>query len=339
MNETKTMYHAVPVVSELNRVKGFDPTKFLRNTKEGPKLDLNVKRLWFRMKYPNGRIKLSALKITDQLAIIQARVYFDKNDTNHVASFTAQSYKESTPGGLYVEMAQRNAEDEALDAAGFGIQFVHANDTNDSLTVKDEAPRTVTKHAEEAPAVKVEAPPERKVEPAPKIVQQSAEPIVTETVAEAPAVKTEPVEKTLLEPIAEPIVEDLSPAPIEMAVETPPIEEAAPVIAPKVEEAPTAVVSAPSVENSAQATEEPHEEPKPMYNKTMSIEEICSVMSLDEALNYVAPSGSCKGWTLKQVAERRRPSLKWYVNGYPGDDNILRAAARIVLKATEPIAA
>ena len=81
MNETKTMYHAVPVVSELNRVKGFDPTRFLRKTKDGPKLDLSVKKLWFRLKYPNGRIKLSALKITDQLAIIEARVFFDKNDT------------------------------------------------------------------------------------------------------------------------------------------------------------------------------------------------------------------------------------------------------------------
>ena len=93
MNETKTMYHAVPVVSELNRVKGFDPTRFLRKTKDGPKLDLSVKKLWFRLKYPNGRIKLSALKITDQLAIIEARVFFDKNDTQPVSSFTAQTNK------------------------------------------------------------------------------------------------------------------------------------------------------------------------------------------------------------------------------------------------------
>jgi len=51
MNETKTMYHAVPIVSELNRVKGFDPTRYLSRTKEGLKLDLRVKKLWFRMKY------------------------------------------------------------------------------------------------------------------------------------------------------------------------------------------------------------------------------------------------------------------------------------------------
>lgn len=338
MNETKTMYHAVPVVSELNRVKGFDPTRFLRKTKEGLKLDLNVKRLWFRMKYPNGRIKLSKLKITDQLAIIEARVYFDRNDTNHVSSFTAQTYKESTPGGLYVEMAQRNAEEEALDAAGFGIQFVPANETNISLAVNDEAPQPIAKPAEKAPTVKVEAPSERKVEPAPKIFQQVTEPIATETVTTKPITETAPVTPTIMETVAEPIEEELPPAPIAKAVEMLPVEETTLVVASKVEEAPP-VVAVPSIETSAQEVDESHEEAKPMYNKTMSIEEICSVMSLDEAMNYVAPSGSCKGWTLKQVAERRRPSLKWYINGYPGDDNVLRAAARIVLKATEPIAA
>lgn len=126
MNET-TMYNAIPVVSELNRVKGFDPTRFLRKTKDGPKLDLSIKKLWFRLKYPNGRIKLSALKITDQLAIIEARVYFDKNDSAPVSSFVSQRENKTTPGGLYIEMAQHSAIDEALSSAGFGIQFIPAN--------------------------------------------------------------------------------------------------------------------------------------------------------------------------------------------------------------------
>lgn len=72
-NQSATMYESVPVVSELNKVQGFDPLKFLRRTTKGEKvLDLKYKKLWFRLKYPNGRIKLSSLKITDQLAIIEA---------------------------------------------------------------------------------------------------------------------------------------------------------------------------------------------------------------------------------------------------------------------------
>ena len=103
MEEVKTMYQAVPAVSELNSVRGFDPLRYIRRTKEGPKLDLSVKKLWFRMKYPNGRIKLSHLKITEQLAIIEARVYFDKNDKEAVSNYTAQRYKDNSPGGLYSE--------------------------------------------------------------------------------------------------------------------------------------------------------------------------------------------------------------------------------------------
>ena len=314
MNETKTMYHAVPVVSELNRVKGFDPTRYLRKTKEGPKLDLSVKKLWFRMKYPNGRIKLSALRITDQLAIIEARVYFDKNDTNHVSSFTAQTYKESTPGGLYVEMAQHNAVDEALSSAGFGIQFVPANESRRPLASEDEVPKATEKIVEKAPTVKVEAPPERKVE-------QVAEPIVAETVAE------EAVVEQLTVPVAE-----VADAPVE---ETP-----ATSITEAVETAPAVVAPTPTVVSPVQEVTEIREDDNALpYNKNMTIEEICALMSVDEARNYVVPVGSCKGWTLDQVADRRTPSLKWYLTGYTGDDNILRAAATIMMKLVEAKAA
>ena len=326
MNETKTMYHAVPVVSELNRVKGFDPTRYLRKTKEGPKLDLRIKKLWFRMKYPNGRIKLSALRITDQLAIIEARVYFDKNDSNHVSSFTAQTYKESTPGGLYVEMAQHNAEEEALDAAGFGIQFVPANESRRPLVSEDEVPKVESKPIDEAPAVKVETPPERKVEPAPVVVEQVAEPIVTETVVE------EPVAEQITVP-----VEEVADAPVEEA----PAAPATPVVeAPPVVEASASTVVAPAVATPVQEVTEIREEDNALpYNKEMSVEEICALMGVDEARNYVVPVGSCKGWTMDQVADRRPPSLKWYLTGYTGDDNILRAAATIMMKLVENKAA
>ena len=122
-NQSATMYESVPVVSELNKVQGFDPLKFLRRTTKGEKvLDLKYKKLWFRLKYPNGRIKLSSLKITDQLAIIEARVYFDKNDAQPRSSFIAQREAKATPGGLYIESAQHAAIDQALSDAGFGVQ-------------------------------------------------------------------------------------------------------------------------------------------------------------------------------------------------------------------------
>ena len=316
MNETKTMYHAVPVVSELNRVKGFDPTRFLRKTKDGPKLDLNVKKLWFRLKYPNGRIKLSALKITDQLAIIEARVFFDKNDTQPVSSFTAQTNNQTTPGGLYIEMAQHNAIDEALSSAGFGIQFVPANESRRPLVSESEIPKVEEKPIVEVPTVKVEVPIDKKVEP-----EQVVEPIVEET-----------VEPPVVQAIVEEPITEVPAAPIAEMVESAPVEEAP---AP-VETKPEPEVVAPVNE----VTEIQEDENNLSYNKSMSVEEICALMTEEEARNYVVPVGTCKSWTMDQVASRRPVSLKYYLSpAYTGDDNILRAAATIMLRLTQSQAA
>ena len=316
MNETKTMYHAVPVVSELNRVKGFDPTRFLRKTKDGPKLDLNVKKLWFRLKYPNGRIKLSALKITDQLAIIEARVFFDKNDTQPVSSFTAQTNNQTTPGGLYIEMAQHNAIDEALSSAGFGIQFVPANESRRPLVSESEIPKVEEKPIVEVPTVKVEVPIDKKVEP-----EQVVEPIVKET-----------VEPPVVQAIVEEPITEVPAAPIAEMVESAPVEEAPAPVETKPEPAVVAPVN--------EVTEIQEDENNLSYNKGMSVEEICALMTEEEARNYVVPVGTCKNWTMDQVASRRPVSLKYYLSpAYTGDDNILRAAATIMLRLTQSQAA
>ena len=316
MNETKTMYHAVPVVSELNRGKGFDPTRFLRKTKDGPKLDLNVKKLWFRLKYPNGRIKLSALKITDQLAIIEARVFFDKNDTQPVSSFTAQTNNQTTPGGLYIEMAQHNAIDEALSSAGFGIQFVPANESRRPLVSESEIPKVEEKPIVEVPTVKVEVPIDKKVEP-----EQVVEPIVEET-----------VEPPVVQAIVEEPITEVPAAPIAEMVESAPVEEAPAPVETKPEPAVVAPVN--------EVTEIQEDENNLSYNTGMSVEEICALMTEEEARNYVVPVGTCKNWTMDQVASRRPVSLKYYLSpAYTGDDNILRAAATIMLRLTQSQAA
>ena len=252
-NQSATMYESVPVVSELNKVQGFDPLKFLRRTTKGEKvLDLKYKKLWFRLKYPNGRIKLSSLKITDQLAIIEARVYFDKNDAQPRSSFIAQREAKATPGGLYIESAQHAAIDQALSDAGFGVQFSAA------------AP---TANAEKA------------------VETVKEQPTVAETVAEAPAAE-------VMESAA-PAMEDAEGEEIE--------EETA------------------DTDTAA-----------PTYSSDMPVDEICSMMTYEEAGNVIVPLGTCKGWAMSQVADRRPASLKWYINGYSGNDNILRAAATIM---------
>ena len=77
------------------------------------------------------------------------------------------------------------------------------------------------------------------------------------------------------------------------------------------------------------------EEHSAAYTNDMSVDEICAVMAVEEAENIIAPAGTCKGWTFSQVAERRPVLLKWYLTGYSGDDNILRAGARIMQSVVE----
>lgn len=303
-NNTVSMYEAVPAVSELNQVPGFNPLKFLHKTKDGNwKLDLKIKKLWFRLKYPTGRIKLSALKITDQLAIIEARVYFDKNDAQPAASFTAQRENKTTPGGLYIEAAQHGAIDEALSAAGFGIQFIPAKET-------ESVPAQQVSVAVQEPA-REETPKTQEILVS-SVEEAAASASVQETAADrqAPAgtiVGETPVEETRTSGI------ETMDAPLE--------------------EAPTPAQEAEAVQEEPA---EVHEDAAvAAYTKEMPVEEICARMTVEEAGNIIVPAGTCKGWTLSQVVDRRPVSLKWYLTGYSGDDNILRAGAKIMQEVVE----
>ena len=320
MNEkvNATMYDVVPVVSELNKVPGFNPLKFLRQTADGPKLDLKIKKLWFRLKYPAGRTKLTALRITDQLAIIEAKVYFDKNDSSPNGNVVAQAKAQDIPGGLYIEAAQHDALDQALEDAGFGIQFVPASSNNVPVKMPAAVPKQDTEQVVAQTPVQNIA-----VEQAETVVQsvsfEPAAPLQAETpqiAVETPA--SEPVEQA---PVLHEIV---PPAPSTMNVAAAATEgsDNTPGAAPVHEEtvAPAAEVIS---DQDAPAA----------YTPDMTVEEICERMTREEAGNIIVPVGTCKGMMLSQVADRRPASLKWYLNGYNGDDNILRAGAKMMLDA------
>ena len=72
------------------------------------------------------------------------------------------------------------------------------------------------------------------------------------------------------------------------------------------------------------------------FTPDMPVEEILAGMTLEEAGRVVVDTGVCRGQTLAEVAQRRPPSLKFYrYGGYKGDNNILRAAAQIMLDSME----
>lgn len=310
-NNTVSMYEAVPVVSELNKVPGFDPLKYLRKTKSGWNLDLKIKKLWFRLKYPSGRIRMTSLKITDQLAIIEARVYFDKDDTQPVASFTAQRENKATPGGLYIEAAQHTAMDEALSAAGFGIQFIPA-------TASEEAPVQNT-----GSAIRQEMEQQQKqMSPAPEKDVSAPAGEMPETVSSQPVKETAAIASEESTPVTQIPKAGLAEQEVSAENQTAAVLETA-------EEVPSEKIQ----EETAEIQD--NGERPAAYTKDMSVDDICSMMTVEEAGNIIVPAGTCKGWTLSQVADRRPVSLKWYLTGYSGDDNILRAGARIMQSLVE----
>lgn len=129
-NKNKGMlYRVSPAVSELNKVPGFDPLKLLRRTVSGKtkqpvlRLDLPYKKLWFRLANPHGRIRVNALRVTEQMAVYEAQVYLDQNDPQPLVAFTASCTRDAAPDGHYIEAARREAINEALTDAGYGLQF------------------------------------------------------------------------------------------------------------------------------------------------------------------------------------------------------------------------
>lgn len=296
-----------PAVSKLNEVKGFNPMQFVRKTAQGYRMDLRYKKLWFRLKYPNGKFKLSALRITDQMAIIEARVYFDKADTEPSASFITQRQAEATPGGLYIEAAQHAALDHALSDAGFGLQFPE-NDAESgskqgaSKKIEQKPIVTETVSEQAADTIKAQEAKRLQADESAAVVEQPEE-----------TVKTAPIQTVSeINEHQTPAVNETTTVPSDTAVDT-------------------------AIEENPAAEEEQAEEsvPASVYTPDMPVEEIISRMSYEEACNVKVSEGICNGRILSEVADRRPASLRYYAHGYNGNDNVMRAAARILLSAME----
>ena len=353
---TNAVINSVPAASELRKVAGFNPLKFLRRTtsertgEKVLKLDLPYKRLWFRLACPNGRMVVKPLRVNDQMAVFEAMVYASKDDPEPLARFTSTASAQEIPDGKFVQAAQDAALNEALENAGFGIQLCDLVEGTGTARYGSEVPLSAVMEARNA----APAQPQAIKQTAPVAEVRSVE--VKTVPAQTPSVASKAVEAT--KPVAaetpvsapEPVVQPNVAAPV---MQEQPAEQQAPDMSAMNEllgKQSAAVVtdfpmSAPAAQEEVAVTAEPQapaiavtEEPAapaedpaaPSYTADMTVEEICERMTLDEARNYVVNSGVCKGWTLAQVAERRAPSLRFYVFSDNGD-NVLKAAATIVL--------
>ena len=250
---------------------------------------------------------LKPLRVSDQLAIIEAQVYFSKDDPVPAASFTSEQRRENIPGGEFLRAAQEDALNMALENAGFGIQFCDVSRDYGGELFGSEVP--VQTEVEEA------------------AVEETKALIAEETAAEtAPTMDMDsaPTEQHVAETTASD-VQNVTDGFTSVAVD---VRQEQSVSAAQ-EEVPDLHVLPPQQEEAA---EEVAEQPQAAsYTADMDVSEITQRMTVDEAKAVVVQIGTCRGWTLEQVAQRRPASLKWYLYGCDQADNILKAAASVLL--------
>ena len=312
---TAYMYDQVEEIRNLNKVEGFDPRKYMRVIQQEGQagkyyLDVAFRKLWFRLKYPEGKIVKKILKLTDQVAIVEARVYLHRNDAeeNFIANALAQKYRteDGQFGNKFVELAETAAVGRALSDAGFGLQFADKEeDIDPEVTEAPFDPQMLSGNGIDGEVL--------------------GEMLSGEDMAAGTAFPDENIPGQYG-------IEEYIPMPEEVGQAmgmTPAMQnrQAAQKPAqgnqqqPKPAQA-SAANNVPAGKASQGASN---------IRKDMPVEQIYSMLNRDSAAAVVIPMGFNKGKTLGQVALDKPTDLKWYVDSYGGPDNLLRAAAKFLI--------
>ncbi len=227
--------------------------------------------------------------------------------------------------------------DKALSDAGFGIQLADVTIPKGERHFGSEIPVS-TLNGKAA-----------SVEPAPQIAPaQEASRGQKPVTAEKPPVK--PAPKAVEKPAPAPKAEQPPVSPV-ARVEVPPVVVTVPTEVPVTPKAEPVTPPASTPGNGThQALDilrggavpavapvaEPAKVPVAEYTQDMPVEEIIKRMSLEQAKAVVVDSGTCRGKTIEEVAARRKASLRFYLTpGYTSKNNIIRAAARIMLDSLD----
>ena len=342
---TAYMYDEVEGIRNLNKVEGFDPRKYMRVIQqEGQSgkyyLDVAFRKLWFRLKYPEGKIVKKILKLTDQVAIVEARVYLNKNDAeeNFISNALAQKYMTGDDqfGNKFVELAETAAVGRALSDAGFGLQFAdREEDMDPEVTEAPFDPQMIAgagavymdSSFQEGAAGDGETilqdeniPGQYGIEsyiPMPEEVAQAMgmTPAMQQTGA-VPKAAGQTAQGTV------PTAARQTPQPKQPAQAQQPVQGMTPAMQ-NTQGAQKPADAASAKGGNAQTAGS--------IRKDMPVEQIYSMLNRDSAAAVVIPMGFNKGKTLGQVAVEKPANLQWYVDSYGGPDNLLRAAAKFLI--------
>ena len=345
------MYDEVEEIRNLNKVEGFDPRRYMRIIgQEGQAgkyyLDVAFRKLWFRLKYPEGKIVKKILKLTDQVAIVEARVYLHRNDSeeNFIANALAQKYRteDGQFGNKFVELAETAAVGRALSDAGFGLQFADKEeDIDPEVTEAPFEPQFLSGSGNGgevlgemlsgedmengAAPLDENIPGQYGIEnyiPMPEEVGQAMgmTPAMSQNGNMAQQNRQSQPQQNQQQRNG---AQQSQPRQNQQQSNQP---QPNPVQAPAAKTAPQperqAASNAPAGKNTQGAAN---------IKKDMPVEQIYSMLDRDSAAAVVIPMGYNKGKTLGQVAVEKPANLQWYVDSYGGPDNLLRAAAKFLI--------
>lgn len=170
------------VIGKINAIEGFDPAVFavdyndLSTGEVRKRLPVMTQIAWFRMKYPQGRIAVTATPSGDCF-VATARVYahYKDGENEFLAEATASRAPASDkPSVSAREWAQTAAIGVALRNAGFGLQFAIAGEDFSELApnelaaaqptpATDPAPESAEPQEEEKPAAPAVTMPKREL--------------------------------------------------------------------------------------------------------------------------------------------------------------------------------
>lgn len=337
---------AIPAVQQLRRVQGFDPLRFLkRNANGGIELEPRYQRLWFRLACPDGKMLLNRLRVTDQIAVYEAQVFLSREDNQPITNFTAAVEKTQAPAGRYVQAAQDEALKTALDNAGFGIQLCEINPSaavDAQADGKQEVATGAVNRQETALAVNRTAAPQRETSvgenhpvqavPTPREVQpQEAAKTPSVNQQEPPTQQAESVSDamSLLQALGGGAAASEPEPVMHQKAQEVPSETAEPAVTKRAE---TAQTVKPVVVDMPTAA-------APKYSDDMTVDEILSLMTEEEAAELVVTTGVNKGWTMAQVSEQRPSSLKYYAYLCEDCGNIVKAAAMLLMGGSQQLKA
>ncbi len=362
---TAYMYDEVEGIRNLNKVEGFDPRKYMRVIQQEGQagkyyLDVAFRKLWFRLKYPEGKIVKKILKLTDQVAIVEARVYLNKNDAeeNFISNALAQKYMTADGqfGNKYVELAETAAVGRALSDAGFGLQFADKEeDIDPEVTEAPFDPQLLSGNGIDGEVLgemlsgedmeggtvlpDENIPGQYGIEeyiPMPEEVGQAMG--MTPAMQQAGAVPKATGQTA--QGTASTAAQQAAPAR-----QTAQLQQSA-----QAQQSVQGMTPAMQNRQAAQKPAQGNQQPKPVQaptannvpagktsqgvsniRKDMPVEQIYSMLNRDSAAAVVIPMGFNKGKTLGQIALDKPTDLKWYVDSYGGPDNLLRAAAKFLI--------